>query len=91
MTSDNNVALAALALVGTALAAIIWIAKYFAKELSSDLKAHTKAAEQQVEASRIQATASTEAAAASKEVLEFMRNLNGKLAKVTNQTIKENE
>jgi len=76
------VALAALALAGSMGAAVVWMAKYFAKQLSKDLQEHTKAAQQQVQASKVQAEASKSAAAASGEVLLFMKKLNGKLPKL---------
>jgi len=57
--------LAAIALAATTVGALIWVVKYFANTLSTDLKEHTKAAQEQTRASR--------------EVLKFMKNLNGKL------------
>lgn len=78
----TEVALAAIGLAGTAFAGVIWLAKYFAKELSEDLKEHTKAAVQQTKAAEEQTEAS-------KEVLKFMRNLNGKLEKATIQKVQE--
>lgn len=64
------------------MAGLIWLAKFVAKTLGEDLKEHTKAA--------IHATqASKEQTKASKEVLTFMKNLNGKLAKATIQTVTE--
>lgn len=65
--SPTAVSLAAIALAATAVGGVIWLAKYFAKELSKDLREHTKAAVNQT--------------AASNEVLLFMRNLNGELKK----------
>ena len=74
---DNAVALAAIALAATTVAGLVWAMKYLANTLSTDLREHTKAALKQAEASR--------------EVVTFMRNLNGKLTKATIQTAKENE
>lgn len=101
--NGQEVALAAIALAGTAFAGVIWLAKYFAKELSADLKAHTEAAVQQREASLMSAQASQKlektvgrvgkqaelSAKNSEEQLKFMRALNGKLAKATIQTVQE--
>lgn len=101
--ATDTVALAAIGLASTTVLAIIWIAKYSVKELSKDLRAHTRAAEQQREASLKAAEASTRlektvrkvgeqaelSAKNSQEQLQFMRNLNGKLAKATIQTVKE--
>lgn len=76
---DTTVSLAAIALAATSIGGVIWVVKYLAKTLSEDLKEHTKAA-------LIGAQASREQKAASTEVLIFMKNLNGKLAKATIQT-----
>lgn len=82
MTGDNTVALAAMGVLATAVGAIIWLAKYFATTLGKDMQEHTKAA--------VEATlASKEQVKASKEVLTFMKALNGKLAKATIQTVQE--
>lgn len=79
---ENAVALAAIALAGSSIAGLIWLAKFVARTLGNDLQEHTKAA--------ISATkASEQQIQASKEVLTFMKNLNGKLAKATIQTVKE--
>ena len=91
MSNGSEVTLAAIALAATMGGAVIWIAKYFAKELTKDLKEHTKAAQQQVQASKDQAKVSKEALAASREVLIFMKNLNGKLATATIRTARSNE
>ena len=72
---DNAVALAAIGLATSSVGGLIWLAKFVAKTLGKDLKAHTIAANKQT--------------AASREVLKFMKNLNGKLAKITKQTIQE--
>lgn len=72
MVDTSDVALAAIGLAGTAIGAVIWSQRFFAKELSKDLQEHTKAATEL-------AVASKEAAKASKEVLTFMKKLNGKL------------
>jgi len=71
MTQGAEVSLAAIALAASMGAAVVWLAKYFAKELSKDLREHTKAALAQTEAS--------------KEVLTFMKKLNGKLPKLVEE------
>lgn len=102
-STTDAVALAAIALASTTVLGIIWVAKYFAKELSKDLKAHTRAAEQQRQASLKSAQASEKlestvrkvgeqaelSAKNSEEQLRFMKALNGKLAKATIQTVQE--
>lgn len=101
--NDAEVALAAIALAGTSIGGVIWVIKYMAKTLTEDLKAHTKAAVQQREASLRSADASRElsltvervgkqaelSARNSEEQLKFMKALNGKLAKATIQTVQE--
>lgn len=75
--NGDGIALAAIALAATAMGGMIWIVKYLATTLSVDLKEHTKAAIAQT--------------AASKEVLTFMVNLNGKLTTAAQKTAKESE
>lgn len=77
--NGEEISLAAIALAASAVAGIVWLAKYFAKELSVDLREHTKAATELTAASKEQAKASREAKAASNEVLTFMKRLNGTL------------
>ncbi len=77
--NGSEVALASIALAATAIGGVIWLAKYLANELSKDLKEHTQAAVKQQEASKIQASASLESAQASREMVIFMKKLNGKL------------
>lgn len=104
MDLDHSaVSLGAITLAGTAVAGVIWLAKYFANELSKDLKAHTKAAMQQVEASKQSAAASVKlektvrevgrkaelSAENSMQLLEFMQNLNGSFRKVVQQKVGE--
>lgn len=84
MAGENDVALAALAIVATTVGALIYMVKYFARTLSKDLQEHTKAAIAQTHAS-------IEQKEASKEVLLFMKNLNGKLATATIAAAKEQE
>lgn len=69
---EKDITLAAIALAATTVGALIWVVKYFAQTLSDDLKEHTKAATEL-------ASAAKEQSKASKEVLTFMRKLNGKL------------
>ena len=60
-----EVALAAIALAGTTVGALIWFMKWLANNFIVALEKNTQAAERQAEASD--------------EVLKFMKNLNGKL------------
>lgn len=100
---ENGVALAAIGLAGTSIAGVIWLAKYFAKELTKDLREHTRAAVQQREASLKAAKASDSlertvarvgdqaelSAKNSEEQLKFMRKLNGKLEHAIVQKVTE--
>lgn len=74
MAGGNEVSLAAIALAATAIGGVIWALKYVADTLSKDLQAHTIAANAATQASK-------EQKAASKEVLIFMKKLNGTLPK----------
>jgi hypothetical protein len=72
---ENTVALAAIALAATTVAGLVWVVKYLAKTLTVGLKEHSAAAHDQ--------------AKASKEVLKFMKNLNGKLENAYIEKAKE--
>lgn len=86
---ETEIALAALGLLGTAMAALVWIVKYFAKTLSHDLKEHTKAAQQQgAAAERLRETVEI-VGKNSQEHHRFMKALNGKLSKATIQVAQE--
>jgi hypothetical protein len=71
----NEVALAAITLAASTVAGLIWVVKYLAKTLTVGLKEHTQAAQSQTKAS--------------KEVLKFMKNLNGKLENAYIEKAKE--
>jgi len=96
---DNGVALAAIALAGTTVTALIWVVKYVTKELAEDLKEHTKASiaaaaaskELKITVAKVGKQAEL-SARNSEEQLKFMKKLNGKLEnaivqKVTQQTV----
>lgn len=100
---DNTVAIAAIGLAATTVAGLIWVVKYFAKELANDLREHTKAAIAQQTASKLSAKASESlektvrdvgrkaelSAKNSEEQLKFMRKLNGKLENAIVQKVTE--
>lgn len=86
---ENAVALAAIALAATTVGGLIWLAKFVANTLGKDLKEHTQAAINQTESNKALTKASKQQTKASGEVLSFMKNLNGKLAKATIQTVHE--
>lgn len=81
---EKDITLAALALAATTVGALIWVVKYFAQTLSTDLQEHTKAATEL-------ANAAKEQSKASKEVLTFMRKLNGKLEGAVQDKVNENK
>lgn len=94
----TEVLIASLALVGTSIGGLLWAMKYFARTLGKDLVAHTKAAQAQTRTNKEVAkmmdtnTKAMDAnTKANEEVLLFMRNLNGRLAKATVETIKESK
>lgn len=72
---DNTVALAAIGLAATSVGGFIWLVKFIAKTLAKAMIENTKASIRQTEASQ--------------EVLTFMKNLNGKLPKITAQRMEE--
>lgn len=93
---ENTVSLAAIGLAATLAGGIIWLAKYFAKELSVDLKEHTRAATNLSVASKsLQATVekvgkqAEVSAKNSEEQLKFMKKLNGKLENAIIQKVAE--
>ena len=75
-------------LAGT-VSAVVWAMKYFATQLSVDLKEHTRAAGRQSSSNDKLSKAVDKNTAASGEVLTFMKALNGKLGHITTQTIDE--
>lgn len=93
---DNAVAIAAIGLAATMGGGVLWLAKYFAKELSVDLKEHTKAAinlslaskelEKTVKKVGVQAELTGRN---SEEQLKFMKKLNGKLENAIIQKVAE--
>jgi len=93
---DNAVALAAIALAATTIGGLIWVLKYVTRELSKDLKEHTKAsiasaaASKSLEATVEKVGAQAELSAAnSEEQLKFMKKLNGKLENAIIQKVAE--
>ena len=81
---ENQLALASLGLAATTVAGLIWVVKYFATTLVEDIKEHTKAATELTQAA-------SEQTKASKEVLTFMKKLNGKLEGAVQSKVNENK
>lgn len=97
---DNNANLTSIiiALLGLATllitllgGSVVWTVRWFARHYGSDLKAHTTAANSQAKANNKLALAVDRNTQSNAEVLTFMKNLNGKLAKATIQTVKEQQ
>jgi len=93
---ENAVAIAAIGLAGTTVGALIWVVKYIAKELSRDLREHTKASIAAAAASKslketVQKVGEQAqlSAANSEEQLKFMKKLNGKLENAIIQKVAE--
>lgn len=100
---DNAVAIAALGVTATVVGCLVWVVRYLMKEFNrsivgvqASLESHVKAAnniakatEKLTKATDKGTEASQNASSASLEALQFMRNLNGKLAKATIQTVQE--
>lgn len=84
--NDQSVSLAAIGLAVTAVGAVVYVVKYLAETLSTDLREHTKAATELTHAAKEQKNASN-------EVLTFMKRLNGTLPRSIEekQAIKEKE
>ena len=85
----TSIILALLALLTVVVGALIWFAKWFAKHYGQDMKAHTGAAIASANASKNLSKAVKRNTEASDQMITFMKALNGKLAKATIQTIKE--
>lgn len=94
--NDGNLTSIIIALIGVLSTtiiifggAVIYFGKWFAKNYGNDMRAHTKAANTQASANQKLAIAVDRNTESNGEVLAFMKNLNGKLAKATIQTVKE--
>lgn len=78
----TEVALAAIGIVATAVAALVWIVKFLMTEMRRSIDKNTKSHEKLSKTTQ----KNTEV---SNETLKFMKRLNGKLEKATIQTVKE--
>lgn len=80
--TESSVVIASLGIVATALAALIWITKYLMTEMKKSIDKNTTSHEKVAQNTKANTKVTN-------ETLKFMRNLNGKLAKITAQTITE--
>lgn len=78
----DQVLLAALGIVLASVTALVWIVKFLMIEIKSSLDGSAKAHEKVAKAT----DKNTEV---SNETLKFLKALNGKVAKATIQTVKE--
>lgn len=79
---NNSVAIAALGVLGSCVALMAWVVKKVLGDVEPALRKHAETADNLGHA----VDRNTES---SKELLAFMRNLNGKLAHITSQKIEE--
>lgn len=86
---ENVVALSALGILGGAVVTIGWVAKFALTKFGGDLQEHTKAALKQSATNGDVARAMRDNTDISHELLNYMKNLNGKLGKITRQTVNE--
>ncbi len=77
-----GVEMAALGIVATAVTALVWIVKFLMNEIKTSLDKNSVSHDKVARATRLNT-------AVSQETLEFMKNLNGRLAKITEQRIHE--
>lgn len=84
MISDTSVSIAAIAIVATCVTALIWIVKFLMlqmrKSLDNNAKSHLKVAQATDKNTKV-----------AEETLTFLKALNGKVAKATIQTVKEQQ
>lgn len=96
MSNDGNLTSIIIALIGVLSTtiivfggAVIYFGKWFSNHYGQDMKAHTRAAITSADASKRLTVAVVKNTEASDEMITFMKSLNGKLAKATIQTVKE--
>ncbi len=86
---NNTVALASLGVLATCVGLMVWVVKKVLNDIAPALNKHSHAADGITEATKKNTQASVKSIEASNEMLVFMKNLNGKLAKATIQTVNE--
>lgn len=86
---NDGITYALFGILAVTIGGILWFGKYFARYLVKALIAHTKASDRQVQSNTKLTQAVVKNTESNQEVLTFMKNLNGKLAKATIQTVQE--
>ena len=79
----NEITLAALGIVATAVGAFVWIVKFLMTEVKSSLDKNTFSHNKVAEATRLNTKVS-------QETLTFMKNLNGRLAQIAAEKLEKN-
>ena len=85
----TSIIIALLGLLTLVTATVIYVARWAIDTYSKDIKAHTNATNKMSNSSDNLTKAIKKNTESNDEVLSFMKNLNGKLAKATIQTIQE--
>lgn len=80
---------AALAIVGTVVGCLIWIVKFLMQEFKKSIDGVKSSLDHHVKAAEGIKKATDSNTEVTKELQQFMFNLNGKLAKITSQKIQE--
>lgn len=80
--NDATVLLTALGIVGACVSVLAWLAKYLLTQFKVSLDKNTASHEKVAQATSINTKVS-------EETLTFMKNLNGRLAKITAEKINE--
>lgn len=80
---------AALAIVGTVVGCLIWIVKFLMQEFKKSIDGVKFSLDHHVKAAEGIKKATDSNTEVTKELQQFMFNLNGKLAKITSQKIQE--
>ena len=80
---------AALAIVGTVVASLVWVVKFLMTEFRQSIDGVKASLDRHVEAADGIKKATDSNTQVTQELQQFMYNLNGKLAKITSQKIKE--
>lgn len=75
-TMNETIIVALVTIIGSAMAAFVWLVKFLVKEVKMSIDKNSVAYDKVAEATR-QNTEMTQ------ETLNFMRNLNGRLADIT--------
>lgn len=80
---------AALAIVATVVGSLIWIVKFLMTEFRQSIDGVKNSLDNHVKAANGIKKATESNTEVTKELQQFMYNLNGKLAKITSQKIQE--